>query len=206
MRFIEFINESDIALDFDSINMLIHRDCKKYLNLIQHKDPLYRGMSTYDHIGIKDVRKDRESKGMSEEEAKYFNDWLHKNGHNRRDQAVMCTSSESHTLMFGPPFWIFPRDPMSYTWIHTPDINITTSMQGWDSFTIGEWISKEKGLEYNKDILNKLKMPFEYYFSTDEGFWTAYDKQFEMWIKCDKYFYVNSGKYNWDKTNQRVFK
>jgi hypothetical protein len=205
MRLKQHINET---IDFDNINVLIHKNCKQYLKLIGHHKPLFRGMESEPYIGIKDVRKDRKPYGMSSEEADYLNAWLQKNGHARRDQSVICTSDGDHVDIFGEPYYIFPLDHIAkYTWFHSPDMNMEGDA-GWDYNTIMAWKLTTNG-EYivNSNILDRLKMPFEDFFTTNKEFNYAYDHGYEMWIDCDKYYYVMAGGWcKWDVVKQMVVK
>jgi len=213
MRLKQHINESQEELDLDNINTHIHKNCKQYLKLIGHRRPLLRGMSRDrlddPYVGIKDVRKDRMPFGMSKEEANFLNAWLQKNGHARRDQSVMCTADSGHIETFGDPFMIFPLDPIKkYTWLHSQDMNIDGDA-GWEWATLMAWMKNEKGeaTDVQKNTLSRLKMPFADFFTTNKEFNYAYNNGYEMWIDCDKYYYVLTGGWSkWDAVRQMVVK
>jgi len=208
MRLKRHIIEGVEEIDLNSINSLIHKNCKQYLKLLGHRKPLFRGMESQPHTGIKDVRKDRYPYGMSKEEADYLNAWLQKNGHARRDQSVMCTSDSDHIDIFGEPYYIFPLDPITkYTWFWSQDMNMDGDA-GWQHNTLYAWKLTTNGEYIVSDaILDKLKMPFEDFFTTNKDFNYAYDHGYEMWIDCDKYYFVMAGGWSkWDAVKQRVVK
>jgi hypothetical protein len=212
MRFRGWISEGidydDVGID---INELIHKHCKKYLGWISGMTPMIKGMYSggAGSIGKKSVRKDRIPSGMTELEADYLNDWLQKNGHARRDQSVICTSSEDHSRQFGHPHYIFPIDPVSkYTWINTKDMNITGDL-GWKNYTIEAWVSSQvNGWDELSDIdkrtLESLQIPFEDFFTTNNGFSICHRKGYEMWIDCNEYYYVLVDICNWDKNTKTL--
>ena len=208
MRLDNYLIESDTYIRVDNANELIHRDCKTYLNLIRGKAPLFRGLHTASHdIGIKDVRKDRESKGMGYELAKMFNKFLKDNGHSVRSQSVICTSDYNHSQKFGHPYYIFPLDPIKkYTWVEARDINIDFRSTGWSDDTVEAWAAKKDGRanDHDKFILKKLMAPFERNFHTNTGFNEAYSKRFEIWFECDKYYYMDTEYLEWDDKRQSV--
>ncbi len=209
MRLKRHITEGVEELDLDNINTLIHKNCKQYLKLIGHRKPLFRGMDGNPEVGIKDVRKDRQPFGMSNEEADFLNAWLQKNGHARRDKSVMCTSDGEHVDTFGEPYYIFPLDPITkYTWFWSQDMNVEGDA-GWNWDTLYAWMKDQMGKASNiqKSTLKKLKMPFEDFFTTNKEFNYAYDHGYEMWIDCDKYYFVLAGGWSkWDTVKKMVVK
>jgi hypothetical protein len=209
MRLRRHINESE-EFDLDNINSLIHKNCKQYLRLISGKTPLLRGMKSErlddPFVGIKDVRKDRMPFGMSPTEANFLNDWLQKNGHARRDKSVICTSDKEHIEVFGDSYMIFPLDPIKkYTWLHSQDMNLDGDV-GWEWSTLMSWMKNEKGeaTDIQKNTLSRLKMPFSDFFTTNNEFKYAYDRGYEIWIDCDKYYYVGT-KSKWNTSKQEVY-
>jgi hypothetical protein len=206
MRLINHINEGTLDVPFEDINKMIHRDCKEYLRLIKGKEPLMRGMFTHskEPIGVKDVRKDRIPSGTDEKAFKVINNWFQKNGHNRRDRAVITSTNKQNIKMFGKPFFIFPADPMSYTWVEAIDFNISDYSTGWNRMAPEAFASIIRGYSTEEDMDHILKRPFGDYIHTDEGFDIAYKKGYEFWIRTEMYYYVRMKSYGWDKNKQMV--
>ena len=205
MRLYKYINEKDV-LDLNNeigdMNDKIQENCGPYLKLIKGKDPLARGMkTTTDDTGVKQVRKDRESKGMSEDIFKEFNQWLEKNGHNRKDKSISVLSNPINLGMFagsGIIAYVFPIGKFSYTWIKATDVNMD-SKTGWDENAV------EMYLRNDTDTTEK---GFENYFFTDKGFDKAYRAEWEIWINCDYYYFVSkaalrTAKMKWDPNKQK---
>ncbi len=212
MKFKQYLTENKSKL----INSLIQENCKPYLKLIKGKTPLYRGMDYKNNIwgdiltGQKKVRTDR--KPRSHTPLKYFkiiNTWLEKNGHNRRDNTVICINDKTRLAMFGAPYKIFPLGKISYTWVDSHDFNITDNSSGWQSgmFNYLPYIKAGKEAEdrFNKDYKLKMSKPVIQYFHTDDNFDKGYNKKYEFWIKCKSYYYVSdlTGT-KWDK-NKQIF-
>lgn len=211
MRLSQYINEGHEEFPFgEDINESIHKNCKQYLKLIKGLNPLYRGMDAPYDIGIKDVRKDRTPFGMNVDEALVLNHMLQKNGHARRDKSVMCTSDDDHLELFGHPYLIFPLDRIKkYTWFDGPDVNME-GHSGWTDSTIPAWVASVVGPNDWTDwsgnnvdhVLDKLEKPVEKFFTTNKGFNRAHKHGYEMWIECDKYYYVDTHLSKWDKNKQ----
>jgi hypothetical protein len=104
---------------------------------------------------------------------------------------------------------IFPLDPIGkYTWFHSQDMNIEGDV-GWEWNTLPAWIKNQKGeaTRIQQNTLEKLKMPFEDFFTTNKDFNSAYDREYEMWIDCDKYYFVLAGGWSkWDTVKKMVVK
>ena len=197
MRFQEHINEDVVKLSLEEMNDLIQKNCKPYLKLIKGKDPMSRGMYTGGGSGEKDVRKDRKPKGMSGVEAKLLNTWLQKNGHNRRDQAVICISDPTRIALFGAEYRIFPKKNISYTYIDAHDANQYTTDSGWNPNML-MWLREP-------DELYAFRKPFDEYFHTDKGWDNMYRKKYECWIKCKSYYFIQVNQYwEWNAYKQEV--
>jgi len=198
VRLLDYINESSYELD--NFNDLIHKDCRPYLSLIGNNNPIMRGMRTADRLGIKDVRKDRRPLGMDKEDANVLNDWLQRKGHCRRDKSVLCSYDSETADNFGFVHYIFPIGSFRYSWIEARDINGSYNPTGWHGNTVEAWIADQKK-ESNIDdrlILSRLRMPFEHYFHTDEGYSEMMTKRYECWIECDKYYNAMIDIYSWE--------
>jgi len=209
MRFIQHLNESSPQLEIPSniFNDEIHKNCKQYLKLIKGLDPMARGMYSYYEFGIKDVRKDRHPYGMSNKTANEFNKWLASQGHTRRDISVLCTSNTKSAELFGRINWIFPKDRIkSYTWVDTDDVN-TYGANGWQPNTISAGLIQSEGGElstYSQLAIDELSKPFPDFFHTNYLFRKAHAKGYEMWIDCDKYYYVSMSYHKWNKNKQII--
>jgi hypothetical protein len=198
MRLKEFINES---YELDELNDLIHRNCKPYLSLIGTHKPIMRGMEYVDDdLGIKNVRKDRRPLGMQKADANILNDWLEKNGHCRRDRSVLCSYNDSNVSNFGVVYYIFPIGSFRYSWVESRDINGSYSATGWDGNSVEAWIDSQSGepSKISKSILSRMKIPFEKYFHTDEGFSEMMNNRYECWIECKQYYNAIMSLYSWE--------
>ena len=204
MRLQHYINEG-IDTDEDMINDLngiLKNDCKPYLKLIKGKDPLYRGMyientlgnqildTTSRDVGIKNVRQDRNPKGTNKTTFKKMNTWLAGNQHNRRDDTVLCTTDDVWASGFASLYYIFPIGKISYTWIDSKDFNRNSKETGWRGGAPDMYMDNDERSNPYNPVLSKLKKPFPKYFHTDTDFNTPYKKGYEIWIKCDSYYYV----------------
>jgi len=212
MRFKQFLLTEMLDRDeLMNMNDLIHDYCKPYLKLIKGKNPLYRGMDYRTAewgnvwIGQKGVRSNRKPKGTQQFYFNKFNQWLEQNGHNRRDNTMICTSDKEWAEGFGGHgvYYVFPYGKISYTFVESMDININDETTGWTPYTIENFFEIENFDE--SDF--KLNKPFADYFHTDEKFDLAYKKNYEIWFKCKSYYYVIASQPNyikWDK-NKQVF-
>ena len=191
MRLQQYINESEMSIE--EINTLIHKKCKPYLKLIKGEYPLYRGMDTgYSLKGIKDVRTDRHSKGMSTNNFNILNSWLKKNGHAERSKSVISTSDKNFADYHGTVHYIFPMGKFKYTYIEAKDLNIDYPNTGWDVDVIGYF---EMGID------NEVKD----YFHTDKGFKIAYKNKYEIWFESKQYIYADTF-YDWDISKEVLVK
>jgi len=201
MRLQNYISESYIYLpdEINTINNFISKECGPYLKLIRNKNPLYRGMHHKDQFGVKSVRSDRRQRGYSIEVSIYkqLNEWLEENGHNRRDNTVICTSNRDWVDQFGDLYMIFPMGKISYTWIYSNDFNISDKKTGWVPFATTQYLE----MDNDSDLLK----PFDEYFVTDKKFNVAYKKGYEFWIKCNKYYFVkDDDSIVWDEKYQVI--
>ena len=220
MRLTKHLNEYKEKWFQDSVyefNKLIKKDCKKYLSLIGNKQPLYRGLDTRIPMGEMSTRAGREPMGTASGIFPLFNQWLQKNKHNRRDKnIVIATSKKQWAEGFstdGVAYYIFPIGNISYTWIKAKDVNEEDSNTGWGGthvldvfFNIDpnrSWNDKGMtGDEKLKHMGYRKMNTFGKYFNTDKGFSTAYGKKYEIWIKCDRYYFASEALYYWTKRGE----
>ena len=203
MRLQHFINEYGKLqklrdLEPEPIARNISLSCKKYLKLLGNNYPLYKGLvpmsptgTVTKLVGTKDVRKDRRPMATNYALFKFVNEWLKKKNWPTRDQSVICTSDEEWASSFDDLYYIFPINMRGYAWIKARDFNDSPEAEGitdWDIedfhdlFEIGE----------EEAVLDELR---KYVFG-NKGFSYAYSKGYEIWIDCDKYFYLdNPGSY-----------
>lgn len=201
MRLLGHINESSDYMpvsSLDKFNEDINKKCKPYLKLIT-KNPLYRGMSGVPRnvLGIKQVRKDRRTKLMDRNVAKYLNDWLGKNKHARRDMSVICSPTTDALVIFGAPYYIFPVGNIKYTYVESPDMNWVDSNSGWYPAALARLAVSSMDDDVSDDDKFGLRKPFKDYFHSDK-FSNGYNKGFEFWIECDAYYFASEGVYDWD--------
>lgn len=222
MRYKKYLNESYVYLpdEINKINKMIQSNCKEYLSLIKGIDPLFRGMTNIAKVfGIKDVRQDRKNHGnLTTSQYNRFNDWLEKNGHNRRDNTVICSSDTDWVSTFGMPYMIFPMGNISYTWMESKDFNVENGESGWQYNAAGRFIDynpeyhnmfskdkKDTSLTFDTDYREHLRKPIKNYFHTDRGFKVGYRKEYEFWIKCKQYVYVrDDDTIVWDSKYQVI--
>ena len=188
----------------DVVEKIIRKDCAQYLRILQSAGigVFWRGLgypSPANNFGKKAVRKDRQTKGMHFKLAKVFNPWLEKKGHNRRDQSISATADFEHARFFGDPMAIFPIGKVSYTWIHSKDINEPDRKTKFHPEMI--WVAMDTMPAYIGsgeerkiwDKADKIKKVFPSYVVTDKRIKTAYDKGYEIWFDCKSYYFVKSG-------------
>ena len=201
----------------DEFNKMIQKKCKPYLKLIGSKQPLYRGLNTRVPMGQMSTRANRESMGTPTSVFSLLNQWLQKEKHNRRDKNVMiATSKKRWAEEFsndGLAFYVFPQGNISYTWIKAKDVNEEDANTGWGGVDVLEvffndepnksWNDKDRTGDEKVKLMGYRKMaPLASYFTTDKGFNTAYSKKYELWIKCDKFYFANSELYYWTKNGE----
>lgn len=195
MKFEDFINKEAV----ERTAGIIEKDCKPYLKLIRGKIPLYRGSGTEDKKRITEfllmgkTRPKRTSKGLDSRIFKEFNRWLEEAGHVRKDKnVIIATSSVENAEPWGILGYIFPIGKLNYTFIRSYDVNIQDNRTGWPGRTLlsqlfdvkSEYFWKSSGISPN----------FDNYFSTNKNFNEAYNKGYEMWFKCDKYYFITYEK------------
>lgn len=139
MRLRLYLNEGyqeSITTDTDRMVEVIKKDCKEYLKALKGNKPFLRYTQKgipHDTLLLSDTMKSRESKGSLPGDMKHVNAYLRTNGHYGRDKNVVFAggSGYGNIVMNSNPFWIFPMDPLKYTWGEFNDFNINS--EGWDS-------------------------------------------------------------------------
>ena len=202
MKFYKYLNEQTYIKEAIEINDLIYSNCRPYLRLIDQLDGklIKRGLDVTESFGEKRVRKDRRPLGMSYDIFKLFNEWLEKNGHNRRDRSVSASSKVNE--LFGKEYYFFPIGDFSYSWLESKDVNMDDRRTGWYQTAPDEYFQDPEN--FDDDYKISLDKPFADYFHTDRGISRAYDKGFEIWFNCDKYYYVDPIYYEWDN-KEKIF-
>ncbi|GAI90034.1 unnamed protein product [marine sediment metagenome] len=201
-------------LDPDMVVKQIKHFCKDYLKLLKGKQPLWRGIYSISKIGNKPVRTDRNAKGTSEDAFKFVNKWLSKKGWPRRDRSVICTSNKSWADDFGNPRMIFPVEMKGYAWIESRDFNDHSfsdkavskggTPKSWDIGTL-EWMTEYSPDENRYDRADKYLQDFVH---GNKHFDIAYNRQYEMWFDCKRYYYLSIAAMDGEEQNQyiRAFK
>jgi len=209
----------DYLTEIVNANEKIERDCKPYLKLLKGREPLYRGMKVgigIDEIGKKKVRKGRKARGMSDEKLNAaINKWLKSEGHVRRDRCVITSPSVhqvkrlSSMLEFSNVYYVFPIGNLKYTWIESKDFNETKGR--WDPEYLF-LLQKDKYMkkvsmymkpDYWKDEIPRIESKLEIatgtkdpkkglakFFTSNNGFDTAYQKGYEIWFGCKEYYFI----------------
>lgn len=199
MRFYSYINEVSLKEDMhiDDINKMIHQDCKHYLNITQGKYIFKRGMLYVDIFGKKQVRQDRKPRGMKTELFEKLNKWLQKNGHIRRDKAVIAANIKNTTSMFGDVYWMFPIGKFDYTWLMAKDMNMYDDRTGWDSLSVEKF--------FERGFVNDIPGEFKDYFVTNSSLKMAWTQHYEIWFNCKEYYYFSTSMFGWnDKKKELV--
>ncbi len=209
MRFKQYLTERpkpNKQPTLDEVNKLISSNCKPYINLLNNKYPLYRGIGSPDVFGEKKTHSKRKPRGSDKNVFNFINGWLDDNWHNNRiNNIVIGSSGKSSTEKFGQPCMMFPIGKFSYTWMDAEDININDSKTGWKQGFPYRYISltgfdhrsrnnqtveEFEASETYKEQVVHLTKPFADYFHTDKGFNIAYQHGYEIWFHCKSYYYI----------------
>jgi hypothetical protein len=154
MRLTHFINEykEEVIddLEYDEIAKMLNYECSKYLKETKGKW-FYRNVTDsnllYNGIGYRKIRKDRNPLGTNKMAFDWFNKWLEKHGHVRRDRSVSLTSDSNHRLMtVKGRMACFIQGNYNYTWAATKDINLTDKRTGWYDYIIEDMAYLDKGI------------------------------------------------------------
>lgn len=200
MRLTRYLTEQKLNIPPEKVARILKAECRPYINLCKREgiDRFYRGMGYQlpKTFGSKKVRKDRISKGMTQETFVILNDWLQKNGHVRRDKSISATTNIGHASFFGTSTIIYPVGKFRYTWIEAEDINYPDNRTKWDPEKLyraldisvphwDEWRIKQTDEQIKKD--------FPKYFKTNSGIKIPWKRKFEIWFECNEYYYLDSG-------------
>ncbi len=183
-------------------NDYILNDCKPYLRLMKKSgmdEPLFRGIDRQggimdNEIHMYSVRKNRRPKGMNISRYKKFNEWLERNGHVRRDKAVITTPLKSLAQEHAVARHIWPMGKFRYTFIlGATDINVPTEI------TLKH---HEKVSDYHPNMIETIEaMGSRMMTDLDKKYleWlekNTYSNNFrlgvrsgsEIWIQCEEYY------------------
>jgi len=221
MRLLHFVNEykEEIIndLEFDEIAKMISIECSQYLKESKGKW-FYRNVSgsrlQLNNIGYREIRKDRRPLGMEKMAFDWFNKWLQKHGHVRRDQSASMTSNIHHQLMYSSERMVcFVQNKYEYTWAATLDINTTDKSTGWYEDIVEDMAYLDKGIgEFKGDPLIRSKWfkkaKQENITDGDELTNRMMKEAYEFFKKkFPKYFFTNKGMTKaWDKQYEIWFK
>ena len=195
MKLQKYINESKIIdfseLSAEDIAKMIKMNCKKYINLLNGKTPLYKGLEIQYSLGqrvsfgSKSVRQDRRPMGTPLDLYRYVNKWLKDNKFPTRQESVITSSNRDHANFFGKAYYFFPiGSDWKYAWVKAGDFNdneynTTTS---WDIDEIVLWFATEEW-----DELDRL---FRLHLYLNKGFKYPHQKGYEIWFNCKYYYFM----------------
>jgi len=176
MRFKKYNDSGELLYFLNKVK----KECKPYLKLLSGRTPLYRSMNRIIvNMGQKNVRKNRIPMGTPSNVFPKINKWLQENGHVRRDRCVIARSEKNY--LFGRPYIIFPISRINYTWVSAVDWN-EDDVSGWNPYTLEDYF-----IHPNKETERFLKT----HITTNKGFNIVYNKAYEIWFDCDKYYYMD---------------
>lgn len=201
MRFQNYLIET--LTDVKDIEMKIMLECKPFLKTLKDLGGLfYRGIESNDYFLEKPIREDRIPKGMNPTGFKKLNAWLERNKHLRRDKAVIATSEETRSTMFGNKYFFFIPGDFQYTWLYAKDTNFEWTFKS-DSFkeamiyflaqnsTSNYEKNRKQSVIHMKPIWQKI---FNKNFVTNKDIKIAFEHGYEIWFKNDemKYYAVST--------------
>ena len=155
--------------------------------------------------GKKEVRQDREPKGMPIHHAKALNQFLVANKHVDRSKAMLATSNEAIAAIFGKVYYVFPIGKFNYTWFNSKkesDVNFDylfkRALEEYEKR--GRILSilhnSKSGKNFSKDIKqqeewrNKAENELKPYFITNKRINAALREGKEIWFDCKSYYYI----------------
>jgi len=227
MRLVHYINEyksKEYSLSRIEAAKMIEKNCSKYLKetkgnwfvrQINDNDVIFQK----NELGYRQIRKNRRPQGMNKTLFDWFNKWLQKNGHVRRDQSVPMTSDRKHILIVNPMI-CFIEGNYDYTWAATSDINdnylhktkwynnIVSDMYNIDNNTPEAVVGPQNMYNqlynlYSKSMSHKnlekyinsvatewVSKYFPTFFFTNKGMQKAYKNKYEIWFKAKGYYYI----------------
>ena len=175
----------------------IIKDCRKYFGLLGKKKPLYRAVNTKifgSDIYLKKKTRENRIPRINSDISEFINYVLGKMGHIRRDQSISVTPNYKHAEMFkmkGSVYYFFPIGNFDYSWAPTMDWNFSNEDWNTNAFLELVWDLKNKNSKVEKKIaaIDVFKRMFSL-IKTNNGFDTAYNKNYEIWFKCKEYYLV----------------
>ena len=170
--------------NIEGMLQVIESECKKYLKLLKGKTPLYRGGRYPGIMGISGVRQDRKAIGVfSKGQVEFVNKWLEKSKYPRRDKSLITTPDPAHAQQFasGNIYYVFPIGKnWDFAYTKAKDFNFSGEL----SMRLGQIATHKKEA---KEFLSG--------FISDDNFNKAYNKKWEIWFNCKKFYYTNANEY-----------
>lgn len=200
MRLQKYITEN---ADPEEVADIIKNECKYYLFLLKNKQPFLRGLGgSFFDFKRKKTRTNRTPKGTPEKLYPLINDWLEKNGHVRRDNAVMGNSlvgnilgNFAHTLR--NVHFMFPRGKFNYTWIRAKDFNIEDKKTGWYPESLYPTLDPDRKIAGEWVFSLADTIDFDDWVVSNKNIDTAWLKGYEIWFSASKYYVMS---FSWEKT------
>ncbi len=129
---------------------------------------------------------------------KALNQWLAKNGHADRSKSVSVTSDYETAAYFGQPYWVFPIGKFKYTFVPSKDFNDDSVY--WSGDSMVTYLKYYEAGELDQfNAMNEFDPNRA--FTTNKGFVMAIKKQYEIWIQCKQYYYIDSWQ-NWNRVKE----
>ena len=222
-----YLNEAKIET-IGEFSELVKRDCSKFLKEIkQSKRFVYRGISGVGKMGIKTPRPDREPKDMSLAGHNYLGKLFKKyHGWNARKEGVFCFGDVGDASSYGDTYIVFPVDGYKYLW--SDDINDLYSCMEEEKYMKYDGHYTDFSVLWDEDKLCTFMMEFDYN-SEDENdllfkadnelniliknysnnnltkYLTVYSN-YELVLKCKKYYYIKWSDKNESELKRSLYK
>jgi len=202
MRLYHHINESfnPVTDDKTEALKLLKSDCSKYLKLIHGMEPFKRGMRQIGNevfLNKKQTYDKRETRGdaFDYKSLLFINAWLKRNGHYPRNKNIIICSTSHRTSIFGNRYYIFPIRMEGYTFLRAEDFNIDDTF--WDISEIGYSIEDiMSGEEEETKAEKHLDTLLNASFVSNKNIEEAHTKEYEIWFKCNEYYYIDVDKFD----------
>jgi hypothetical protein len=198
MQFLQYLNEGRKVVakdnDISTMQRLIIQDCQPYLSLRGNKvksKPLFRAniwrVIMDGMMGYKDVRQDRQPKGMNPKDFKIFNDLLIKAGHTDRSQSISVVGKSLGISIHGQVYAIVPTGKFNYSFAPTRDLHFEA--RDWEPDVLHqlEYMDKEDEIHLTKQI-NKI--------TTNKDLDKAMTKGYEIWMNPTGYYMMREDTYD----------
>lgn len=182
MRLFEVeINNNDDALEMVAA---INRDCKPYLDAIDHNPahyPLYRGVgSESDLFIIKSVRLDgRRPSDSAQNVHDALNDYFIQKFEEPFRDAMFAAGTDIVAESFGNLYLVFPVGQFTFIW--SPEV--TDLVTEWSS-SLDDIVDTEYG---PRSDMNRFMNQFDY---TNKNLQAAIQSNKEIMIRCEEYYGV----------------